>query len=227
MPPIRSSRIPSVLVCAAAALTLSGCAVPVSPGFLDDRPTAQEEEWGDPSDMDTSGLEHGKIPSREPELDEADLPVADPPSDAPLTERIAWEALRDVSAFARAADPDSESECIDTTSELDGDSISLDCTVTYRGKEFDYNYGQRPDGTAPEPVYTAPLLRSVVENDLRFSQDTDYVNCDMEEMEAVPTSAASEAPGYRCVYLNPNTGDQERVEARAYGNGSLSFRPEE
>ncbi|WP_017591527.1 hypothetical protein [Nocardiopsis potens] len=214
-PPFRAA---AALVSAAAVPALGGCGLlpagDAPPGGGQDAPAA----------METGGLRQGEVPDREPAVDEADLPAAEPPAGAPLEERIAWDALKEVVTFARAADPDAESACVaaEESEELEEGAAALDCTVTYRGQEYEYHYAHRSDGSVLPAVSTAPFLREVAEDDLRFDEGTEYVRCDMEETVAM-ASHSLEDVAYDCTYLDPETGAQEDVEMSVARDGTTAF----
>ncbi|MFW5418206.1 hypothetical protein J0910_16465 [Nocardiopsis sp. CNT-189] len=212
------SRAAAALPAAAAVLALGGCALPAAEG------APPGEEPGAPAAMDTDGLRQGRIPAGEPSVDEAGLPAARPPAGAPLEERVAWEALKEVVTHARAADPEAESACAgaEGAEEPEDGAVSLDCTVTYRGREYEYHYAHRSDGSALPAVYTAPFLREVAEDDLRVDKRTEYVRCDMEEAVTL-SSHSPEKVEYGCTYLDPETGARKEVEMTVHGDGTTVF----
>ena len=196
---------------AVLALTLTGCSVGVPLGGQEEEPVAE---------ADTSDLTQGPVPDHPAAVAEEDLPGTLPAEDAPRTESIARTALREVTSAARVVDPDAEAECVD---EGENGQFAFDCTVTYEGVDADYFYAERPDGSVLENLLTIPVLRSVVEDDLRIEEDTEYVGCAMDDVEVAAGELAMSIPPYKCEYLDTETQEIEPVEADVDPDGTVAF----
>jgi hypothetical protein len=156
-----------------------------------------------------------------PELDsDADLP-AEPGSDAPLGDRIAWEALDRVSTFASMADPGATYTCPEIEGE-EGESVT--CTVTFLSEDFDYTIDVQSSGILINYEWDlpeGPLVREVIEDSLRVSAQTEYVLCDMDsDLERGETGG--KAP-FLCQSLDEETGDVTDWEISISQYGSFSF----
>lgn len=215
----RPSLHPLLSVLAAgASLALTGC-FPVPDESPGERPTTV-----DPDEVDTGDLRQGEIPDAEAELDETELPLDEPDPGAPAEERFAWLALLAIAEFAGSADPDAEVVCPEVT-DLGSGSVTADCVVTYGGENFEASPGERPDGSILSQVIEGPVLRDVVEDELRRQENTEYVRCGMPQAVTVyPMSLVDDKLIHLCEYLDPNSGDREEIRAEISHTGNVLFR---
>ncbi|MDA2805333.1 hypothetical protein [Nocardiopsis suaedae] len=196
---VRTPRL--ALVPAAAVLALTACAGGAEepgPAPSTEQAAAAEEESSGPSGAEPPGeLEQGEVPEEQPGLDEADLPD-EPADDAPLGDRIAFEALEKISSFAQAADPGAGYACPDIAGE-EGESAT--CTVTYMGEEFDYSVDIESSGFIvqyQQDMPEGPVVREAVQDQLRYSTGAEKVLCDMEDV--VRAEPEAEVEDATCFY---------------------------
>lgn len=180
----RRHRLALGVAAAGSALALAAC------GADDPQPAEQDtaaEEAEDVEEEDADGandggdFNQGPIPDEAPEADEADLPD-EPADDAPLSERLGWDAIETVSSFAKVGDPDAAADCPDIEGE-EGETAT--CTITYLGEELEYSLEIEGGGilvTYDWELSEAPLQREVVEDTLRVRAETEEVRCDMDDV---------------------------------------------
>jgi hypothetical protein len=218
----RRHRVALGLVAAGSALALAACGAddpePARTDTTAEDPWEEEEET---AEVDASAFNQGPVPDETPELDsDADLPP-EPASDAPLGDRIAWEALDRVSTFASMADPDATYTCPEIEGE-EGESVT--CTVTFLSEDFDYTIDVQSSGILINYEWDlpeGPLVREVIEDSLRVSAQTEYVLCDMDsDLERGETGG--KAP-FLCQSLDEETGDVTDWEISISQYGSFSF----
>ncbi|WP_116246427.1 hypothetical protein [Nocardiopsis sp. FIRDI 009] len=214
------TRLPLLPLGAALVLALTACggAESGSPEPGADSADTTEEAADTPA-PDTSDLHRGPIPDAAPDMDEADLPP-EPEGSAPLSERIAWEALERVSSFANTTDPDAASTCPDIAGE-EGESAT--CTVTFLGEEFEYTIDVESGGVLisyTPTLHEGPVVREVVEDTLRVQTESEQVACDMEEVVSVAPDSEGVA---RCRALNEDLGEVLEYDLNVGGVGTLSF----
>lgn len=220
----RRHRVALGLAAAGSALALAACgADDPEPARTDTAADAGDpwEEEEETTEVDASSFNQGPVPDEAPELDsDTDLPP-EPGSDAPLGDRIAWEALDRVSTFASTADPDATYTCPQIEGE-EGESVT--CTVTFLGEEFDYTINIQSSGILINydwDLPEGPLVREVVEDTLRVSAETEYVLCDMDsDVERGETGGT--AP-FLCQSLDEETGDVTEWELSISQYGSFTF----
>ncbi|WP_046468623.1 hypothetical protein [Allosalinactinospora lopnorensis] len=212
------------LVSAGAVLLLSAC----SAGGAEPGAGVAAERGGVPDEAgaegDTSGFRQGPVPDeRHPEVDEADLPE-EPEPDAPLSDRMAWAALKEISEFAGKADPGATVAC----PEIEGESgESVTCEVSYFGAEIEYRIDIEENGSLLRYDATAngmPLLRDVMEAGLRSYEDSEYTVCEMDEIELV---TPNEDSGIECRALDEERGTVVSYVILPTVSGSPSFLDED
>ena len=220
----RKHRLALGIVATGSALALAACGAddPV-PAETDAAPAEEVElDEEEAPDTDTSSFNQGPIPPEAPEIDEADLP-AEPDSSAPMGERIAWEALEAVSTFASVTDPDATYTCPDIAGD-EGDSVT--CTVNFLGEEFEYSINSESTGVLISydwEMPEGPLVREVVEDSLRESEQTELVLCDMEsDVERGETGGEA---SFLCQSLDEESGDVSDWELSISQYGAFTFYP--
>ncbi|MDE3723181.1 hypothetical protein PWG71_17450 [Nocardiopsis sp. N85] len=220
---VRAHRTALGLAAVGSALALAACGGPApadEPESTADTIEAEVEE--EPADVDTGDFNQGPIPSEKPELNESDLPP-EPDNSAPLGERIAWEALEQVSTFASMTDPDATYQCPDIAGE-EGESVT--CTVNFLGEEFEYNIDIQSSGiliSYEQDLPEGPLVREMVEDTLRWDAETEYVLCDMES-DLVRGRTSEDAP-FTCQALDEETGDVSEYTLSISMYGAYTFYP--
>ncbi|CAL9508518.1 hypothetical protein SUDANB121_03602 [Nocardiopsis dassonvillei] len=219
----RAHRTALGLVAAGSALALAACGGPAPAEEPEPRTgTAETDVEEEPVEVDTEDFNQGPVPSEKPELNEDDLPP-EPDNSAPLSERIAWEALEQVSIFASMTDPDATYQCPDIAGE-EGESVT--CTVNFLGEEFEYKIDIQSSGIliSYEPeLPEGPLVREMVEDTLRWDAETEYVLCDMES-DLVRGRTSEDAP-FTCRSLDAETGDVREHTLSISRYGAYTFYP--
>ncbi|GAB3660356.1 hypothetical protein [Glycomyces tarimensis] len=230
----------------APLLLLTACAydaperVPVPSETETAAPTPQEST---PPDIDFSAFNQGEIPAERPEGDLSALPAA-PDESASLSDRLAWEALREVTEFADRVDPDASASCPEISGEA-GESVT--CTVEFYGKQYGYDVfvydsvgtgitdGQNESGyvTYKAELTSAPVFRDRIESLFRFQYETDYAICDMDDHVRVPFTELNTEPspirgvhlltGFECRVLDAETGEVTAIELVLRDTGSPDF----
>ncbi|RKS06172.1 hypothetical protein DFP74_1796 [Nocardiopsis sp. Huas11] len=221
--PARTRRITLGLVAAGSALALAACSgaeePPPAETTADPFEEAMEEEA---AEVDTADFNQGPIPDAAPELDTSGLPP-EPGSDAPLGDRIAWEALEQVATFAKVNDPDATYECPEIAGE-EGESVT--CTVTFLGEPFEYTITIESSGILinyQAELHDGPLIREVVEDALRYSENTEHVLCDMDA-DLVRGETDTDAP-FTCQSLDEASGTVSEHTLSISMYGAFSFFP--
>lgn len=221
--PTRSRRVALGLAAAGSALVLAACSGADEPAPTEAAEAADPiEETTEAAETDTADFNQGPIPAAAPELDETELPP-EPATDAPLGDRIAWEALEQVSLFAKVTDPDATSECPAIAGE-EGESAT--CTVTFLGEPFEYTIDIESSGILinyQATLHDGPLIREVVEDALRSSENTEYVLCDMDA-DLVRGETDTDAP-FTCQSLDEASGTVSEHTLSISMYGAFSFFP--
>ncbi|MFD3685293.1 hypothetical protein ACFWTE_10795 [Nocardiopsis sp. NPDC058631] len=214
----RTHRVALGVVAAGSALALAACGGPDPQA--DATPEATEVVEEETPEVDTADFNQGPIPDAAPEVTEEDLP-AEPDSAAPLGDRIAWEALEQVSVFASVVDPDATSTCPDIAG-TEGESAT--CTVSFLGEEFDYTITVESSGVLisyQQELPEGPLVREAVEDTLRVQAETEYVLCDMEA-DLVRGEPDTDAP-FTCLALDETTGEADEYTLSISMYGAFTF----
>ena len=216
--PALTRRITLGVAAAGSALVLAAC------GGADPEPQAAPEAAEvieeETPEVDTADFNQGPIPDAAPEVTAEDLP-AEPDSSAPLGDRIAWEALEQVSVFASVVDPDATSECPEIAG-TEGETAT--CTVNFLGEEFEYAITVESSGilVSYQPqLVDGPLIRETVEDTLRVQADTEYVLCDMEA-DLVRGEPDTDAP-FTCQALDEATGEVDEYTLSISMYGAFTF----
>ncbi|GAB2513036.1 hypothetical protein [Nocardiopsis aegyptia] len=221
--PTRKRRIALGLAAAGSALALTACSGAEEPAPTGAVDTADPvEETTEAAAADTGDFNQGPIPAAAPELDTSGLPP-EPASDAPLGDRIAWEALEQVATFAKVNDPDATYECPAIAGE-EGESAT--CTVTFLGEQFEYTITIESSGILinyQAELHDGPLIREVVEDALRYSENTEYVLCDMDA-DLVRGETDTDAP-FTCQSLDEASGTVSEHTLSISMYGAFSFYP--
>lgn len=215
---VRIPRFALVPAAAGAVLALAGCAggaqEPDPAPSTEQAALAEEEPSGASGAQPPGELEQGEVPEERPELDEDELPD-EPADDAPLGERIAFEALEKISSFAMTADPDAEYTCPDIAGE-EGESAT--CTVTFMGEEFDYSVDIESSGFIvqyQQDMPEGPVVREAVQEQLRYRTGAEKVLCDMDEVvRAAPEAEVEDAT---CFYDDGGEVRRTSVSVGTYG----------
>jgi len=184
-------RAPLGLVAAWSALALALTACSSDAAGPGSNAAADGEAAGDASGEELSQEElsalvvDGPVPANKPEVDASALP-AEPDSSAPVSERVAWFLLTDVSTKAAHIDPDAVAACPEDLRNEPGQSGT--CTLTYGGlpMEFPVESEDEYGDVAFRFEYPElPSVREVVEDTIRFEHDVEAVHCAMEDVVAV------------------------------------------
>ncbi|WP_053619133.1 hypothetical protein [Nocardiopsis sp. NRRL B-16309] len=220
--PARTRRIALGLAAAGSALALAACSGAEEPPATDAPDPVEEVVEEETAEAATEDFNQGPIPDAEPELDVSGLPP-EPATDAPLGDRIAWEALEQVATFAKVNDPDATYECPEIAGE-EGESAT--CTVTFLGEPFEYTITIESSGILinyQAELHDGPLIREVVEDSLRASENTEYVLCDMDA-DLVRGETDTDAP-FTCQSLDEESGTVSEHTLSISMYGAFSFFP--
>ncbi|MBB4929279.1 hypothetical protein F4561_000099 [Lipingzhangella halophila] len=216
----------SLLVLVAVGAVLAGSACGTSAAEPEPEVAADgggpAGEQGEP--VEPEGFRKGAIPNeRHPEIEAADLPV-EPEPDDPLSDRMAWTALKEISEFGGKVDPDADTSCPKIGGES-GESVT--CEVSYLGEDIEYQIDIEESDSVLRYESTAegmPMLRDVMEAGLRSFEDTEYAVCDMEEIELV---TPNEDTGIECRALHEEDGTVVTFVLLATENGAPLFVDED
>ncbi|WP_017555957.1 hypothetical protein [Nocardiopsis baichengensis] len=204
------------LVPVAALLALAACGGGGEESAAADDPAPEEAAVAtqDTGAEPPGELEEGAVPEELPRLDEEDLPE-EPGDDAPLGERIAFEALDKISSFAQTADPGAEYSCPDIAGE-EGETAT--CTVTFMGEEFEYSIDIESSGFIvqyQQDMPEGPVVREAVQDQLRYSTGAERVFCDMDDVaRAAPESEVEDAT---CYYERDGRVEETGLSVNTYG----------
>lgn len=147
----------------------------------------EEPEDTEEGSADDGGGNTGEIPDELPRLDDGDLPDEEPDNEAPLSDKIAWQAFNDVADVGVVVDPDAAWECPDIEGD-EGEEVT--CTVTYFGEDFDYEVTMEGGGgfivNYEAELPEGPIVREAAENAIRYSAETEEVRCGMDEVLRTP-----------------------------------------
>lgn len=187
----RRHRLALGVAAAGSALVLAACGADetdeVAETGVEEAEEVEEEDEEQDSAADGEWV-NGPIPDESPRLDESELPTdQEPDSDAPLGERLAWEAFTNVAEMAVMVDPDSTWECPDIEGE-DGETAT--CSVTFLEEDYEYEITVTDGGgfliSYEAELVDGPLVRETAEDAVRYSADTEDVRCDMEDVVRTP-----------------------------------------
>ncbi len=219
----RRARLFLAVVSTGAALAISGCggsaADPTEIAADGGGAAGEPDETPDPTEF-----REGPVPDElHPQIDVADLPE-EPESDDPLSDRMAWTALREITEFGGEVDPDAEASCPDMGGES-GEAVT--CEVSYLDADIEYEIEIEDSESVLRYESTAdgmPLVRDVMEAGLRSYADTEYTVCDMGEVELV---TPNEDSGIECRALDEARGAIVNYVIQPTDSGAPTFVNEE